>query len=32
MHKDILVIAQGYIGNSEQVLWSELIDKLDDPM
>ena len=29
MHKGILVIIQGCIGDSEQIIWIELIDQLD---
>lgn len=32
VHKGVLVIRQGCIGDSEQVLWIGLIDKLNDPM
>ena len=32
MHKSILVITQGCIGDNEQGIWFGLIDQLDDPM
>ena len=32
VHKVILVISQGYIGDNEQSIWFELIDYLEDPM